>query len=394
MSGETPFDVGTKARHLYEIDILRILTFACVIAVHTTSHSITAAQNVRGTPDSDDLGLYTLLSLVHFTREVFFALTAFVLVYSWFHRPRPMREFWPKRFLLVGVPYLVWSAIYVVVPYLRSPDGDLGGLLRDFGVDIVTGNAWYHLYFLLVTMQVYLILPLLLRLVQRTRGHHVAVGVVALVVQLILIGAYCYIPAVNAVTAGWIGSVFPTYIFFIVAGALLADHQVAFLAWVRVHRRGIAIGTLLIGAVYLVWVWLQRALLGFSYYKSGTPMQPAMVIWGSAIFLAFLAAGTWWADRRVKGSRQARFVDWASDRSFGIFLAHPLIIWLALWVGDDALAKAFPNPWLTLVVYLIAVFGAALISDVARRTPVSMPLTGRPFTPRAAARPREKVSAG
>ncbi|MEK6344876.1 MAG: acyltransferase family protein, partial [Curtobacterium sp.] len=90
-----------RPRHLYEVDVLRILTFACVIGVHTTSH--TAA--------TDDVGLAALLGLLHFTRLVFFSLTAFVLVYSYEIRPRPMAQFWPKRFLLVGVPYLAWSFV-------------------------------------------------------------------------------------------------------------------------------------------------------------------------------------------------------------------------------------------------------------------------------------------
>lgn len=99
-----------KPRHLYEVDVLRILTFACVIGVHTTSHTAAA----------DDVGLNALLALLHFTRLVFFSLTAFVLVYSYTLRPQPMAQFWPKRFLLVGVPYLAWSFVYVAAAWLLS----------------------------------------------------------------------------------------------------------------------------------------------------------------------------------------------------------------------------------------------------------------------------------
>ena len=73
-------------KHLWEVDIVRILTFVCVIAVHTISH--TAAATPANLP------LYLLLGLVHFTRDVFFALTAFVLVYSYFAKPVSMRKFW------------------------------------------------------------------------------------------------------------------------------------------------------------------------------------------------------------------------------------------------------------------------------------------------------------
>ncbi|QYI97647.1 acyltransferase family protein [Curtobacterium flaccumfaciens pv. flaccumfaciens] len=199
-----------KPRHLYEVDVLRILTFACVIGVHTTSH--TAA--------TDDVGLNALLALLHFTRLVFFSLTAFVLVYSYTLRPRPMAQFWPKRFLLVGVPYLAWSFVYVAAAWLLSPTrrGDVPDLVRTAAEGIVTGTSWYHLYFLLVTMQVYLLLPVIVWLVRRTRGHHVPVLVVALLVQLVVFAGYKYFPASDAWMQGYQKQFFFSYVFFIVSG--------------------------------------------------------------------------------------------------------------------------------------------------------------------------------
>jgi peptidoglycan/LPS O-acetylase OafA/YrhL len=69
----------------------------------------------------------------------------------------------------------------------------------------------------------------------------------------------------------------------------------------------------------------------------------------------------------------------ASDRSFGIFLSHPFFVWFLLWVGDDWLESTVAKPWLTLVTYLAVIVGAILVTEVFRRTPLSLPLTGRPF---------------
>ena len=41
-----------------------------------------------------------------------------------------------------------------------------------FLVALVTGTASYHLYFLLVSMQLYLVFPLLRRLLRATAGRH------------------------------------------------------------------------------------------------------------------------------------------------------------------------------------------------------------------------------
>ncbi|MHA7986482.1 acyltransferase [Rathayibacter sp. CAU 1779] len=363
-----------RQRHLYEVDVVRILTFVCVIGVHTTSH----------TAGPDDVGLFMLLDLMHFTREVFFALTAFVLVYSFLARPVPMKQFWPKRFLLVGVPYVVWSAIYVVAGYLHHPTGTIGDLLVKFVVTTLTGSAWYHLYFLLVTMQVYLLVPVIVWLVRRTRGKHWLLLLGALVVQAGLMTWYHYGHSSYSWYGDWAKQIVFTYSFFVIAGAVAADHAAQFLTWVRAHRALIGWLVLASAAIMLGLYWVEVLAGHHSFYGAGTPMQPAMILWGVAVAVGFLAIGTWWADRRRAGSVTARFVDLASDRSFGIFLSHPMVIWILLWVGDDWLERTVPTPWLTLVTYVLVIIGAVLITEVARRTPLSLALTGRRYK----ARPR------
>ncbi|WP_123680744.1 acyltransferase [Curtobacterium sp. PhB115] len=378
-----------KPRHLYEVDVLRILTFACVIGVHTTSHTVA----------SDDVGLNALLGLLHFTRLVFFSLTAFVLVYSYTLRPRPMAQFWPKRFLLVGVPYLAWSFVYVGSSWLLDATrrGDVPDLVRTFAEGVVTGTSWYHLYFLLVTMQVYLLLPVITWLVRATRGHHVTTLVVSLVVQLVVFAGYKYFPASDAWLHGYQKQFFFSYVFFIVSGAIAADHADAFLRFIRVHRRAVLWAFAGVGGLTL-GVWALQVGLGQSLYAAGTPLQPVQAVWSAAVFVGFLAIGASWADRRRPGSPLARVIDYGSDRSFGIFLSHPFMIWILLY-GDSWLEQVVPKPWLTLVTYLLVVVLSVAVTELFRWTPLSVPLTGRPSLAsrgqrEARARKRASVAGG
>jgi len=64
--------------HLNQVDLVRVLTFASVIAV--PRHHV----HQRRAPTSPPTGRSTLL---HFTRSVFFFLTGFVLVYTYRRRP-------------------------------------------------------------------------------------------------------------------------------------------------------------------------------------------------------------------------------------------------------------------------------------------------------------------
>ncbi|HEY2645132.1 MAG TPA: acyltransferase [Galbitalea sp.] len=370
-------------QRLWEIDIVRILTFLCVIGVHTISH----------TAGASDLPLYLLLGLLHFTRDVFFALTAFVLVYTYFRRPVPMRTFWPRRFLLVGVPYVVWSSIYFFANLAHTGTTSSPWVVAgDFLLDLATGKAWYHLYFLLVTMQVYLLLPVIVWLVRKTRGHHTLVVAVSGALELIIVTCYFYFPATVSGLLAYKDEYFFSYIFFIVAGAIAADHLVVLFGWVRAHRPAIAVATGITG-VLTIGVFLLSIAGGRSYASAVTPLQPIIMVWAAVVCFAFLAIGTVWADRRKTDGIGTRFVNVASDRSFGIFLSHPLFIWLLLWVGNDWFEKNVPSPWLTLVIYVLVVAGAIILTEIARRTPLSLPLTGRRFggrwfrtTPRQAPR--------
>jgi peptidoglycan/LPS O-acetylase OafA/YrhL len=356
-------------RRLYEVDVVRILTFACVIGVHVTSH----------TADPANIPLHGLLGLLHFTRLVFFALTTFVLLLGQLNRPKPMKQFWPKRFLLVGVPYVVWSVIYYVASNLYSQsDKAPVQYVVDLLYRIVTGSAWYHLYFLLVTMQVYLLVPLIVWFVRRTRGHHGMVLAVFFVIQLAVTAVYFYLPAGGR---GWYGPAekqfFWSYPFFIIAGAIGADHAREVMARVRAHRRLIAVVVAGGAALTLGVIAVQHWGFGMSLYRAGTPLQPVIMVWAACVGLGFLALGSWWADRRVPDSPFSRGVDRVSDRSFGIFLVHPMVLWVLLWVGNDWVPGHIVDPWLTLVAYLVVIAVSYAIADLARRSPLSLPLAGR-----------------
>ncbi|MDT7601391.1 MAG: hypothetical protein QOK26_3468 [Pseudonocardiales bacterium] len=67
----------------------------------------------------------------------------------------------------------------------------------------------------------------------------------------------------------------------------------------------------------------------------------------------------------------------AADRSFGVFLMHPVILWLLTAAGPASPAARVPAPWNTIAVYLVAVVGALAFVEVVRRTPLSLPMTGK-----------------
>jgi peptidoglycan/LPS O-acetylase OafA/YrhL len=228
-------------------------------------------------------------------------------------------------------------------------------------------------------MQVYLLMPVIVWLVKKTRGHHVAVIAASFVVEMFFTVCYHYFPHfLPAMIMKYDGIEFWSYEFMIVLGAVAADHVDAVMGWVRAHRRTIAV-LVVAGAALAIAVYLINMGLGENPGSAATALQPVLLVWSVPVILGFLALGTGWADQRVAGSRMARLVDTASDRSFGIFLAHPFLIWLLLLAGGGWLTKAIPSPWLSPVLYVMVVVTTVALIEVLRRSPLSLPLTGRPF---------------
>ncbi|HET6504895.1 MAG TPA: acyltransferase [Amycolatopsis sp.] len=358
-----------RPEHLHQVDLFRILTFACVIAVHVLS----------GTTLPDDVPSNALQLLLHFTREAFFTLTGFVLVYQYSRRPLRAGAFWRRRFLLIGLPYLVWTVVYWAVPVIGQWQIGPADLSR-LGWDVVEGNASYHLYFLVVTMQVYLLLPLLMRLLRATAGHHrwvlAASGTLQIGVSWLLTNP--------PVTAGPIGDLLAhgyvtivAYQFYAVLGGVVALHFDAVHDRVRRHPALIASAVAAAGLAVLA-IYRHLVDTGVPAYVAAGVFQPYVAVWFVALIAALYALSSAWAARRRPDGALDRIVAYGSDRSFGIFLVHPLV--LAFLIGDPArwLGTTVGQPWASLVIYLATVVGAVGLTELLRRSPVSLSTTGRP----------------
>jgi len=348
--------------HLWQVDILRLLTFAAVIGVHTIGNTgIALTTGANGT-----------LMLLQFGREVFFTLTAFVLVYAALRRPVSARPFWRKRFTLVLIPYLTWSVIYEAV---RDPTSH-GWSWSHFGYDLVTGTAEYHLYFLLVTMQLYLVFPLLWKFVRRTADRAVPILAAVAVVNLAWLAVLQYGPA-GSPTMTWFYTrayeLLPTYSMYVLAGAYAAVHYDRIHAFVeRQQRRLLVIAG--VSALAAIGAYVAQLPI-MPNYQAGSVLQPAMIASCVAAVIVIYLIGHRWASGPRRGMR---LVAVGSEISFGVYLAHPLVLKLLTDHGFGGGEAWLPGPLIALLAYLLTAVGAIAIAYTVRRTPLALPLGGRP----------------
>ncbi|MGW6281335.1 acyltransferase [Kribbella sp. NPDC055071] len=348
-----------RGDRMREIDLVRVVTFGAVIGVHAVSLSFAPLA----------IGGNAALMLLHYTRSAFFVLMAIVLVRSAERSGRTGKL--RRRLTLVGVPYLVWSAIYLTVSWAV---GDRKTPWDGAGLALLTGTAWYHLYFLLVTMQFYVVLPAFLWLLRRTRRHPWAQLGGGLAFAVVFTGWLHYsqwAPGPLATYRAYEGQLLPTYTFLFVAGGVAALHLDAVRDWLADHRRAVLAGTLA-GAVAMELLYAVLVATGTHADAAADPVQPVMQIWAVILVAGLGAAATGWT---AAGAPHVSWVDRASDLSFGVYLVHPLL-----------LLGLFAIPWMTwppaavtaVAATALALGGSLVVAELARRTPVSLPLTGRP----------------
>ncbi len=365
---------ASDRRHLHEVDLFRLLTFACVIGVHVLSAATTA----------DNVGSNGGQLLLHFTREAFFTLTGFVLTFQALRRPQRVPAFWRKRIPLVLTPYLAWTVVYSLLAVGTRPPGTpaptVAQELTVIGWNALEGTAWYHLYFLLVTLQLYLVFPALVAGLRRcSAAGHVVVLVGALVVQVVVADLLDAPPAgpVGVVLAAHGYALLPAYLLYPVVGAVAALHLDQVQAVVLRCRWAIA-GLVVVGIVVAEVLYVLAVHGGTPPAVAAAVFEPTTIAWFLVAVLGLYTLSLVVTAGWRPGGPARRALAYASDRSFGIFLAHPLV--LAGLLSISAGWGPAVGSGVTLgALYLGTVVGSVLVADVLRRLPVSAALTGRPW---------------
>ncbi|MGH3246754.1 MAG: acyltransferase family protein, partial [Trebonia sp.] len=270
--------------------------------------------------------------------------------------------------------------------------------------DLLNAGARYHLYFLLVSMQIYLLFPLIRWVLKKTEGYHAWLFGLALAYQAWLtVGLHYKLgrqgngPLAQFLTGAGQGYWIDTYVLYVVAGALAGWHFEQLCAFTRRHLRGgwrVALVAAL-GAAAGIGVYLiEIEVFGATPNNASAVFQPVVILEALAFGWALLGAGLRWSDR---GAPFRKFCAAGSASSFGIYLAHPLVLQTVLLVAGSsylganggilgALHRVGHSSVEVLALLFIAVpviYAIAwVIASAVRRTPVSLLLTGREWKPK------------
>jgi len=365
--------------YIYELDLMRPVTAVTVVAVHvlaftqSLNHTTTGLQVQNG-----------IITSVHFTRDVFMFITALALTYVYFGRPFSGKRFWAKRSIGVLVPYCIWSIAYTWVNTSQHSPAAFAKLAL---LNILTGNASYQLYYILLTLQLYLVLPLFLLFLKHIKQHPWRALSISFALQVFLMYAdYRYLQQGTLASSGvwqvveaFQGSFLLTYQFYFILGGLAALFLQQERAFVLRYGKWIVGGFVLA----LVALWVHFLLQVDVYHESlayaTSVLQPMMTFYSPVviILLGFLACR--WASRtdRQGHPKGYRFWHTLSDASFGIYLVHVFILTALLQWVVPLMPEAWPVALRVFFTWFLTAGGAAAISILLMKTPVLSHLVGR-----------------
>ncbi|PWW05267.1 surface polysaccharide O-acyltransferase-like enzyme [Paenibacillus cellulosilyticus] len=329
--------MAARARgRLPELDSLRGIAILGVLMVHATSVAVGAL------PNSTAKTVYIVLNTLSlFCVPAFIFLSGFVLFYQYVDKPltpRTLGDFYLKRLKQLAIPYVFISLGYELCTIAMShKTWEPMTLLQQFGKHLLYGKSYTHLYYVIITLQLYVLFPLLLLLFRKLRVAAWAAVPIGFVIQwtfYLMNRDYWHLAA----KASWSF----TYIFIFMLGAYLGMKSTTYQRWFHNKREDVpdkrqgttALAKVAAAVVGLLWLASTAGFLWlYIAYRTGKPVPEGY--WfeiGYQLYTSLttivLLKGCAVLNRSAVSRAIAKRLQQLGALSFGIYLIHPLFLLL------------------------------------------------------------------
>jgi peptidoglycan/LPS O-acetylase OafA/YrhL len=357
-----------KKQRLRAIEYIRGISMLGVIAIHTGSqYLLNPTSNIH---------LIALLEIfTRFSVPIFFFISAFGLFLNFDMNGRfDYIAFMKRRLKTVLVPYLFWSFLYIA--YYIKFFGDTSYL--NFGAlchTLFWGLASYQLYFLVILLWFYVLMPLWIYLLHRMSRKKM----LALLVLQIAFDYYSsYIlrpdtayPLLNAFIEFRLNYLVLHYVFIFLLGGWCAIHFEKFSAFIAAKGNLLLssfIATLLLmlaNYYYLIYFKDYSALSGINTVHQLSPFGILYTIAASLFLFRLFTYGNF-------PKPLENLLSLLGKHSYFAYLVHPfVIIYAVLYTG---LLGFVMTAQVTMVFYLAVVSVSVLLGIFCRRAGNFVPL--------------------
>ncbi|WP_079910424.1 acyltransferase [Paenibacillus sp. 32352] len=381
----------SKQARVEEIQYLRGFAFLAVVLQHAIGHYAYLPET--GLENGAVLGL--LLIAAKFAVPIFIFITGFVLFYNYRDKV-PFVPFIRKRFKDIVLPYLIWSTLYAIF------FGDLGAEWRDVGkrilLDWVTGKASYHLWYVVMSIQLYLLFPLLqrgvLRIWEITKPWMLRAGFILLC--LAYIGLTTKIGDISSAAESWhlpvVTPLFTEYadrnalyfLLYFIMGAAAGLNIQYWKPWMM-KTRTVWLSLYLLCSLVLFYKIVHSFPTGSGYviqYNATLLLQPFMVVFLLLSVIAMCIMAVWLQEGTSDALRRTFY--YLGKHSYGAYLAHALMLTFATGAADYMLPGGNISIR-TVAAFLLCAFLSVLTAVVLSKLPIGRWLVGAPS-------PRKKIA--
>lgn len=369
---------SSKRARVSAVEAIRGISMMGVIGIH-----IGAEYLANPSPNIHLVALFDIGT--RFAVPIFFFISAFGLFYGQSpSAPFSYRDFLVRRGRAVMIPYLVWSLFYLLHDaYVYGvgfpPITVLPGIL-------FFGNAKYQLYFMVILIWFYLLMPLWRVLLARMTLPLLAA---ILLVQVAFdywssfdtaFNLYVYaLPEGTLLRAllfyrlnYWVMH----YVFIFLLGGYVALHFGAFRAWMERNTIRLYAFAILSLAALLAWYYKLLLVDGYTPLEgiyTAHQLSPLGILYTIGATLALFAFFTRLGTENILG----RTFQLLGKHSYFIYLGHPIAItYLLMAIHGSGHVLTAP---LALAMYaatlVLTLLGAIVVRRIGERVPIVNELT-------------------
>ncbi|MGF7430201.1 acyltransferase [Thermoanaerobacterium thermosaccharolyticum] len=296
----------TKSR-IDEVDVLKGIAIIAVLMIHTTGSAVSTLYK-----SSISYLIFAFINrFSQFAVPAFIFASSMLLMYN-YGDSNDWKLFYKKRFKNVLLPYIVWTIIYGIYLYVIYNEPLKSILTVE---NLFLGGMFYHLYFIVIIVQLYLLFPILLYIYKLISKNTYTVVLSIVLFQMIDVIVYRYFISKFFQNSSLL---FITYISFIIAGIYVGENirewgKYYHKKWLNSFFAVIVFGYLFVDISLKVFAnkQIDSNLYNIYYY--------AFTLLASLFFFAL-------STKILNYHALSGLLASTGKLSFGIYLSHPLFL--------------------------------------------------------------------
>ncbi|ESU34227.1 hypothetical protein G3A_02190 [Bacillus sp. 17376] len=329
--------MGKQRNHIYEVHYIRAIASLMVLLVH-----VSAAYYYQHDQKYNEITLF-INQISRFGTPMFAVISGFLLFYQTIIKGFYFKRFVSSRFTKIGIPFFLWSGFYLSFMILAQNIQPFEEGYLVFLINFAFGDSFYHLYFMSIVFQFYLIFPLLQLI--RSKKSWILLLFLAALTNLYILKFYAPGQTEGILKVLLSQRAFlPSWIFFFIFGGFLAYNWEGLIKFSQKNKIVLGLSVLILTALAV----LEYKIIGSVPSNRATNLVNIPII---TLFILGISEDI------MKIRFLNRFLTKVGTLSMAIYLVHPFVLYIVQTIAPQFIWKTtlFPITFMIVLALTIAV---------------------------------------